>query len=122
MHLAQQVKVIKHDWTDYSGQALEHLNKETKEHLQITSRRRSDDTKITKKLKQFKDMFDELATQEIVGSVIKSEWKHRPNLYQRKLKSNGFIAKAIAIVGCLDNIAEVERAVESKATDDITEY
>jgi hypothetical protein len=30
MHLAQQIAVINGDWTDYSGQALEHKNKERK--------------------------------------------------------------------------------------------
>ena len=83
MHLAQQLAVINGDWTDYSGQALEHKNKERKEHSKITSRRRSNCCELTKKLKEAKDMFDELAVQEVVGPVIKSEWKHRPNLYQR---------------------------------------
>ena len=109
MHLAQQLAVINGDWTNYSGQALEHKNKERKEQSKITSRRRSNCCELTKKLKEAKDMFDELAVQEVVGSVIKSEWKHRPNLYQRNLKARGYMGKKIDTLDRLDDIAEVEK-------------
>jgi hypothetical protein len=123
MHLAQQLAVINGDWTDYSGQALEHKNKERKEQSKITSRRRSNCCELTKKLEAAKDMFDELAVQEVVGSVIKSEWKHsRPNLYQRNLKAKGYMGKRLETLDRLDDIAEVEKAVESKSTSDLTEY
>ena len=116
MHLAQQVAVINGDWTDYSGQALEHKNKERKEHSKITSRRRSNCAKLTKKLEEAKDMFDELAVLEVVGAVIKAEWKHRPNLYQRNLLAKGYMGKKLDTLDRLDDIAEVEKAVKSTAT------
>jgi hypothetical protein len=40
MHLAQQIVVIKGDWTDDSGQALEHKHKERTRQARITSKRR----------------------------------------------------------------------------------
>jgi hypothetical protein len=122
MHLAQQIAVINGDWTDYSGQALEHKNKERKEQSKITSRRRSNCCELTKKMEAAKDMFDELAVQEIIGAVIKSEWKHRDNLYQRNLKAKGYMSKQLAILDRLDDIhnSRSRKAVESKSTSDLT--
>ena len=66
-------------------------------------------------------MFDELAVQEVVGAVIKSEWKHRDNLYQRNLKAKGYMGKQLATLDRLDDIAEAEKAVESKSAGALSE-
>ena len=48
MHLAAQIMCIKGDWTDYSGQALEHRNKRRKSQARITSKRRMKHDDLTK--------------------------------------------------------------------------
>jgi hypothetical protein len=76
---------------------------------------------LTKKLEEAKDMYDELAVQEIVGAVIKSEWKHRDNLYQLNLNAKGYMGKQLATLDRLDDIHSRRRkAVESKSTSDLT--
>ena len=54
-------------------------------------------------------MFDELVVLEVVGAVVKAEWKHRPNLYQRNLLAKGYMGKKLDTLDRLDDIAEVEK-------------
>jgi len=116
MHLAQQIMVVKGDWTDYSGQALEHKNKERKSQARITSKRRmppGELAKYTKNGKLVKDMYDELAVQDIVGDHVIGHRKSRPSLYQRKLMTKGYTSLNVEIKAELDNSAylELERKV-----------
>jgi hypothetical protein len=64
---------------------------------------------LTKKVEAAKDLFDEQLVQEIAGAVIKSEWKHKDGLYQRNLKTKGYMGKQLATLDRLDDIAEVEK-------------
>jgi hypothetical protein len=62
-------------------------------------------------------------SHEIIGYPShQSEWKHRDNLYQRNLKAKGHMGKHLATLDRLDDIAEEEKALESKSTSDLTEY
>ena len=108
--------VVKGDWTDYSGQALEHKNKERKSQARITSKRRmpaGDLAKYKKNGKRMKDMYDELAVQDIVGDHVIGHRKSRPSLYQRKLMTKGYTSLNVEVKAELDNSAylELERKV-----------
>jgi hypothetical protein len=50
-----------------------------------------------------------------------SEWKHRPNLYQRNLKARGYMGKKLDTLDRLDDIPEAEKAVESKSAGALSE-
>jgi hypothetical protein len=115
MHLAQQIMVIKGDWTDYSGQALEHKNKERKSQARITSKRRmpaGDLAKYKKNGELMKDMYDELAVQDIVGDHVIGHRQSRPSLYQRKLMTTGYTSLNVDIKRELDNSAFLELAAK----------
>ena len=115
MHLAQQIMVIKGDWTDYSGQALEHKNKERKSQARITSKRRmpaGDLAKYKKNGELMKDMYDELAVQDIVGDHVIGHRQSRPSLYQRNLMKVGYKSLNLDIKRELDNSAFLELAAK----------
>ena len=100
MHLAQQIMVIKGDWTDYSAQALEHRNKERKSQARITSKRRmlkGDVQKYKKNGEKVKDMYDELAVQDLVGEHVIGHRVSRPSLYQRNLMTKGYTRRSMWI-------------------------
>jgi hypothetical protein len=74
---------IKGDWTDYIAQALEHKNKECKSQARITSKRRmlkGDVQKYKKNGEKVKDMYDELAVQDLVGGHVIWHRASRPSL------------------------------------------
>ena len=113
MHLAQQIMVIKGDWTDYSAQALEHKNKERKSQARITSKRRmlkGDVQKYKKNGEKVKDMYDELAVQDLVGEHVIGHRVSRPSLYQRNLMTKGYSSLNVDIKAELDDSAYLELA------------
>ena len=66
--------------------------------------------KYTKNGKRMKDMYDELAVQDIVGDHVIGHRQSRPSLYQRKLMTTGYKSLKVDIKAELDECAYLELA------------
>jgi hypothetical protein len=71
---------------------------------------KGDVQKYKKNGEKVKDMYDELAVQDLVGEHVIGHRVSRPSLYQRKLMTTGYKSLKVDIKAELDDSAYLELA------------